>query len=92
MMQLAFFMGFKLILVVGMDHVYHKAHFWGVYENIPNTDSVEWWRMCDKGNLEIYEGLKSCGVKMVNLSPGSNAEAIPTDDWKNYVKKRTKEV
>lgn len=86
LMQLAFFMGFQTILIVGMDHKpYADGYFWGVDEPILDrrSDDVR-FRVWDKGYRAILEGFGEAGVRMLNLTPDSLAEAIPHDEMKNW--------
>jgi len=86
MMQMAFFMGFKTILVAGMDHrPYSEGYFWGVDEPLlAGRDDQARFRVWEKGHKALYEGFKSMGVTMLNITPDSLAEAIPHDDWRNW--------
>jgi len=86
LMQLAFFMGFTTMLIVGMDHrSYGEGYFWGVDEPILNgrSDDVR-FRVWEKGHKMIFETFRAAGVRMLNLTPDSLAEAIPHDDWKKW--------
>lgn len=86
MMQMAFFMGFTTILIVGMDHrPYAEGYFWGVDEPIMDgRDDAARFAVWEKGHRALYEGFREAGVTMVNITPDSLAQAIPHDDWKNW--------
>jgi hypothetical protein len=77
-MQLAYFMGFTTMLIIGMEHGKDpKQHFWGSDEGMPGVPPVEMW-------LEGYKTLREkMGVRMLNLSVNTHVpeEIIPRDDW-----------
>ncbi len=81
-MQLAFFMGFTTMLIVGMDHtVETKEHFWGRDDDQPGSeDSRSLWA---KGYKELRERMN---VRMLNISSYTTLppEVIPIGDWRNY--------
>ena len=85
MMQFAYFMGFKNILVVGMDHQpYSRGYFWGVDESLQPKVGNSHFTTWDDGHKQLCDGFKSAGVTMLNLTPNSLAQSIPHDDWKNW--------
>jgi hypothetical protein len=81
-MQLAYYMGFTTMLIIGMEHEEGKAgdHFWGADHKsyIPPVD--EWKR----GYKELREGM---GVKMLNISVDTFVpeDVVPKGDWERYV-------
>ena len=88
MMQVAYYMGFKTILVIGMEHSYYKAHFWGVDHGTADIEQEEWWDRCDIGHRKLYEGFLSTGTTMLNLTPNTNAIGLPRADWRIYYGKK----
>lgn len=79
--QLAYYMGFTTMLMIGVDHTLSsKSHFWGVDEGM--TGSPDATKMAE-GYRELREGM---GVEMLNLSPYTELDEqyVPRDDWKNW--------
>lgn len=86
--KLAYFMGAKTILIIGMEHKPHKAdvHFWGKDEKMsPDQPVKEWIR----GYGILAENLANSKVKLLNISQGTHvpAKTIPRDDWENWKEK-----
>jgi len=67
-MQIAAWMGFTTLLVIGMEHKpdYATTHFWGVDEGMHGEPPVQQWL---DGYTEIVKHLKSHGVSVLNISP-----------------------
>lgn len=88
MMQIALFMGFKTLLVVGMDHSSNrKEHAWGVDAGMPGpTDSSGWWEHLEDGTRQLMAGFAEAGVRMLNISPGTCERALPKGDWRDWMK------
>jgi len=85
MMQIAFYMGFSKMLIVGMDHSkHHREHFWGCDEKAPNRDTEILWKGWEKGHKQLFDGFMGAGVEMINVTPNSRAQAIPHGDWRAY--------
>ncbi len=84
MLQLAFLMGFTTMLIVGMDHGYRRAHFWGADEGGSNLGSGEWWSIVDDAHRELFAGLCREGVAVLNISTHSNCRVFPRGDWKDW--------
>jgi len=88
-MQLAHFMGFTTMLIIGMEHGKHgRAHFWGWHDPMPDETPPEW--------LEGYKILREgMGATMLNLSIDTCVpeSIIPRDDWKKWTRdaKKTRE-
>jgi len=82
-MQLAYFMGFSRMLVIGMEHKPRRAqnHFWGVDHCINADAPLDEWFM---GYKTLREEMK---VEMLNISPNTYVpeEILPRDDWRKYV-------
>lgn len=84
-MQVAFYMGFKTMLIVGMSHEYAKgsAHFWGDDILTGCYPFLDGWFA---GYKELREGMAEHGVKMWNLSEDTHVpeEIIPRGNWKDW--------
>lgn len=89
--KLAYFMGAKKILIIGMEHKPHEAnaHFWGDDSGMSIDQPTKGWQ---QGYKALCEGLEKHGVKMLNISQETfvSNDVIPTDDWKKYTKKQRK--
>lgn len=80
-MQIAWFMGFTTMLIIGMEHGKNpRAHFWGEDEGMNGAIPVEDWLA---GYKILREGM---GVRMLNLSAHTFVpdEIIPQDNWYNW--------
>ena len=86
MMQLAYFMGFTTILIVGMDHSDDfKAHAWGRDEGmLDRSDPGRLWDKWEIGHMELYKGFIENGVEMINITPGTCEKSLPKDDWRKW--------
>jgi hypothetical protein len=91
--KLAYYMGAKTILIIGMEHDLQnqQAHFWGRDEGMPPTAPLNEWL---EGYRQLTEGLQANGVKILNISENTFVpdEVIPRDDWKNWIKSKKKGV
>ncbi len=87
--KLAYFMGAKTILIIGMEHKPHNAmaHFWGDDEKM-TPDSVPLNNVF-KGYQQLVAGLKTHGVKIYNISKKTHVpkDVIPQDDAENWINK-----
>lgn len=85
-MQLAAWMGFTTILMVGVQHKPMKAqsHFWGCDHHMSATPPVKQWL---DGYREIVENMKQNGIKVLNISQDTHVpeEILPRDEWRKYV-------
>lgn len=82
-MQLAYFMGFTTMLVIGMEHGENpRLHFWGEDEGMNGAVPVEDWV---QGYKVLREGM---GVTMLNISEGTHVpeSVIPRDDWWKWIR------
>jgi len=90
-MKLAYFMGAKKILIIGMEHKPHEsnAHFWGDDDKMSVDQPTRGWQL---GYKALCDGLEKHGVKMLNISQETyvSGSVIPIDDWKKYTKKQRK--
>jgi hypothetical protein len=88
-MQIAYYMGFTTLLIVGMEHKPDspKAHFWGKDDGITGDTPLTDW-------LKVYrhltEEMKRRGVTVLNISQDTYVpdEIIPRGDWKDWTKER----
>jgi hypothetical protein len=84
-MQLAYFMGFRQMLIVGMCHQPGKgaAHFYGNDESCPNWPIIENWF---DGYKELRKEMGMFGVEVWNLSENTYVpeDVIPRRDWRDY--------
>lgn len=84
-MQLAFYMGFTTMLIIGMHHRPEagKLHFWGMDEGMRNpAPLVEWF----EGYRILVREMAARGVQVLNISEGTHVpeDVIPRDDWRKY--------
>lgn len=92
--KLAYFMGAKNILIIGMQHRPHAQdrHFYGVNLGMSADQDVSAWF---KGYKVLSDGLEKKGIKLLNISEDTYVpdEVIKTDDYKNWlpVKKSKKQ-
>ncbi len=83
-MQLAYWMGAKTILILGMEHnrERYQAHFWGLDEK-SREPKLDWW-------FESYRKLsvemQANGVTMLNISAQTCVpeDVIQKADWRSY--------
>ena len=86
MLQIAYFMGFKRMLVVGMDHsANRKEHAWGVDEGMTGpTDSGGWWDFVESGHAKLMEGFAYDDFEILNITPGTHERVFPKGDWQDW--------
>lgn len=84
-MQLAYWMGFTTLLLIGVQHKpdHAKAHFWGWDDGIRNPAPLNKW-FADYRFL--VEEMRKRGVQVLNISQDTYVpqEIIPRDNWSNY--------
>lgn len=84
-MQLAWYMGAKVILMIGVEHAPDnpRAHFWGEDTGIKDAPALSEWF---GGYRFLTEEIAAQGVKVLNLSPNTYvpAEILPRGDWKEW--------
>ena len=87
-LQLAFFMGFKRILMAGIDHDLAWEHFsddypvrsskrWEVRGNINNTIE-KWYRVAN----DFY---RTHDREIINVTPHTGTDAFPTGNYRDYI-------
>jgi len=86
-MQIAMFLGFSRLLIVGMDHSDNrKMHAWGEDTAMPGpTDSVGWWEYVEQGHAQLLAGLALQGVEIINITPGTAERVFPRGDWRDWM-------
>lgn len=84
-MQLAAWMGFTTLLMIGVHHKPMKAqeHFWGCDHGMSATPPVQQWL---DGYAEIVRHLKRNGVRVLNISPETcvSDDTLPRGDWRDW--------
>jgi hypothetical protein len=87
--KLAYFMGAKTILIIGMEHKPHNAqgHFWGTDNGMPPDAAL---KDIFEGYKQLADGLKARKVKLLNISEDTYVpeEIIPRDKAKNWMTKK----
>jgi len=78
--QLAFFMGFTTMLLVGADHDKPAQHFWGEDTQAPGKPHLDAWA---RGYKELAEGFAP-RVKVLNISTKTKLNVLERDDWSNW--------
>jgi hypothetical protein len=83
--KLAYYMGPKNILIIGMEHdpANMKRHFWTEIDPGMGNAPRDVWL---EGYRQLAEGLQANGVRILNISENTFVpeEIIPRDDWKNW--------
>lgn len=86
-MQLAYFMGFAEMAIVGMQHKPAKAqdHFWGCDHGMGAYPPLDDWF---DGYKMLVDGFAEQGVRVLNISEDTYVpdEILPRGDWRQYVK------
>lgn len=86
-MQLAYFMGFKTMLMIGIEHKPGKGqrHFWG-WDHASGNISDEVLMDCLEGYKILSQGMAERGVKILNISQDTYVpeEVLPRADWSMY--------
>jgi hypothetical protein len=83
--QVAWYMGFKTMLMIGVHHKPFKAqvHFWGTDHGMPATQDTESW-------FEGYKTFSRQGeFKLLNISEDTYCpeDVLERDDWRKYESK-----
>jgi len=85
--QLAYFMGFETMLLVGMDNTMGEntsrvpwPHF---YHTQPDPKMPGQPLECEEAFHILNQGM---GNRMINLSTHTSITKIPRDDWRNWVR------
>lgn len=84
-MQLAYWMGARIILMIGVQHNpdASRMHFWGVDDAIKEEPPLERW-FADYKTLS--DGMKEKGVSVVNISVNTSVpeDVLMCGDWKDW--------
>ncbi len=88
-MQLAWYMGFTTMLLIGVHHKPFKGqvHFWGTDHGMPaNPPTDDWFQ----GYVEIVEKMREYDITVLNISEDTylDADIIPRGDWREYAKNK----
>lgn len=82
-MQIAYYMGFTTVLIIGMEHKpeHGRDHFWGVDVGMPTLPPIDDWY---KAYKTLVDGMQ--GVRVLNISEQTYcpAEIIPRGDWRDW--------
>jgi hypothetical protein len=82
-MQLAAWMGFTTLLMIGIEHkpLYAQDHFWGCDHGMSATPPVEQWLV---GYADIIKHMG--GVKVLNISQDTYVPdyVIPRGNWEDW--------
>lgn len=84
-MQLAAWMGFSTLLMIGVEHEPMRAqsHFWGCDHGMSATPPVQQWM---DGYREIVTELRKRGVRVLNISQDTHVpdSVLPLGDWRDW--------
>lgn len=84
-MQLAYWMGFTTLLMIGVHYKpdAYKMHFWGEDVAMPDVLPFTDWM---NGYRVLVQGLKQRGVTVLNVSEDTyvSEDILPRDDWRKY--------
>lgn len=85
-MQLAYWMGFKIILPIGVSHKPEdgQPHFWGRDEGMPKKVPLNDFFM---GYKVLAEGFRDRGISLINISANTYVpdEILPRGNWKDWL-------
>lgn len=84
-MQLAYWMGFTTLLMIGVHHKPDngQSHFWGKDTGMPNQVPLSDWV---NGYKTLVTGMKERGVTVLNISERTYLaeDVIPRRKWKDW--------
>lgn len=85
-MQLAYWMGFTTLLMIGVHHKPNsgQSHFWGMDTGMPNKVPMSDWV---NGYKTLVSGMKERGVTVLNISERTYLaeDVIPRGKWKEWI-------
>lgn len=85
-MQLAYWMGFKTLLMIGVSHKPDdgQPHFWGRDEGMPKQAPLKDFLM---GYEVLTKGMRERGVAVINISVETYVpnEVLPRGNWKEWL-------
>jgi hypothetical protein len=86
-MQLAYYMGFTTLLIIGMQHKPGEAmeHFWGTDHKMGISDRLQSWI---DGYKQLVDDMAARHVKVLNISEDTyiSNSIIPQGDWREWRK------
>jgi hypothetical protein len=84
-LQLAWYMGFTTILIIGMQHKPGAAHvhFWGVDKGMGVSDPLQSWL---DGYEQLARDMRAHDVKVLNISEDTyvSENIIPRGNWREW--------
>lgn len=84
-MQMAFYMGFTTLLIIGMQHKpgYAPYHFWGHDPYMGITTHLQNWI---DGYEQLTRDMAALGVKVINISEDTyvSDKIIPRGNWREW--------
>jgi hypothetical protein len=84
-MQLAFYMGFTTLLIIGMQHKpeYAHGHFWGIDTGMGTTVPLPSWM---DGYKQLSDDMRARGVRVLNISQDTyvSEDILPRGDWREW--------
>jgi hypothetical protein len=88
-MQIALFMGFKTLLMIGIQHREQReqVHFWGTDHSMAPIAPHQWF----DGYVELVREFRELGVEVLNISEDTSVpeKVLPRGDWRNYASKNS---
>ena len=97
MLQMAYYMGFKRSLIVGMDGTYEfkdegKKHFYhdrmtkDKWEIAPGPHTNKSWQEgCEQVFGLALHAYKMGGREIINLNPKSKVRMFPKEEWEKWL-------
>jgi hypothetical protein len=84
-MQLAAWMGFTTLLLIGVQHRpnHARSHFWGWDDGMTALPPVEQWF---DGYVELVTHMSARGIKVLNISEDTHVpeNILPRGDWREW--------
>jgi hypothetical protein len=91
-LQLAAWMGFTTILMIGVEHkpLKAQAHFWGCDHGMSAEPPVKQWL---DGYEEIVKNLRDNGIGVLNISENTyvSSDILPRGDWREWRNNESKD-
>jgi hypothetical protein len=84
-MQLAAWMGFTTLLLIGVQHRpnHARSHFWGWDDGMTALPPVEQWF---DGYVELVAHMSARGIRVLNISEDTHVpeNILPRGDWREW--------
>jgi len=79
-LQLAYYMGFTTMLIVGLDHTDDGQHFYGSGGKLSDLGAI------DKGYGALDKAFREAKIPrhIINISTATNTEAFERGEWQEY--------